>query len=341
MPAIPRVAGVRLARRRSALAIAVFAPILAGQHCAAHGAAPAGGSITVVEPWARATPPGASVGVVYFEIVNSGPADELLRIESSSAQRVEMHSMTNRDGMMQMRPVTALPIAANDRLRFRSGGLHAMLVGLKEPLRAGGRVPMTLVFRHEGRVAVEATIRGLDASADASDPGSSAYRMAIWPPHAPSPDFHLADYNGRMRTLADYRGHIVIVFFGFVHCPDFCPAELLRLSLSLKRLGAARDKVRVIFITLDPQRDTPAVLGPYVTAFDPGFVALTGSADQIDHAAADFNVEYARVAQGDAYTIDHSTSIYVFDARGRLRLVGSTNTRDQDFDHDLAALAAE
>ena len=165
--------------------------------------------------------------------------------------------------------------------------------------------------------------------------------MAIWPPRAPSPDFHLLDSGGRARSLADYRGHVVIVFFGFVHCPDFCPAELLRLSLSLKRLGPVHDKVRVLFVTLDPQRDTSAILRRYVAAFDPGFVGLTGSPEQIDQAAAAFNVQYAKVALGDGYTIDHSTSIYLFDARGRLRLVGSSSTRDRDLDHDLAALAAE
>jgi protein SCO1/2 len=319
--------------------MAAMAPMLAGPSVSADAAAT--GSITVVQPWARATAPGASEGVVYFDLVNCGATDELLGIESSAARSVEMHAMTNHGGLMQMRPVTALAIAANGRLRFEPGGLHAMLVDLKEPLQAGGRVPLTLTFRHGGRIRIEAGIRGLGPSAGASRHADPGYRMAIWPPCAVSPDFHLLDSGGRARSLADYRGQIVIVFFGFVHCPDFCPAEMLRLSLSLKRLGPARNKVRVLFITLDPERDTPAILGPYVAAFDPGFVALTGSHDQIDQAAAAFNVEYARIALADGYTIDHSTSIYLFDARGTLRLVGSTNTRDRDFDHDLAALVAE
>jgi protein SCO1/2 len=189
--------------------------------------------------------------------------------------------------------------------------------------------------------AVAMAVFALATSADAAMAASPGYRMAVWPPSAPSPDFHLVDSGGRPRSLTDYRGHVVIVFFGFLHCPDYCPAELLRFTLSLKRLGAARDKVRVLFVTLDPGRDTPALLARYVAAFDPGFVALTGSAEQINQAATAFNVEYARVAMGDGYTIDHSTSIYLFDARGTLRLVGSASTSDQDFDHDLAALAAE
>jgi protein SCO1/2 len=342
MPIREHMAPARPARLLAVAAVAfcITAPLLAGPRSAADAAA-AVGSISVVQPWAWATAPGASVGVVYFDIVNSGAADELVRIDSSAAQSVEMHSMTTAGGLMHMRPVTALAIAAGGRLRFRPGGLHVMLVGLKAPLQAGGHVPLTLTFLRSGRVSVEAGIRGLGTAAGASQNDDPGYRMAIWPPRAPSPDFHLLDGGGRARSLADYRGRIVIVFFGFVHCPDSCPAELLRLSLALKRLGPAHDKVRVLFVTLDPQRDTPAILRQYVAAFDPGFIALTGSAEQIDQAAAAFNVQYAKVALGENYTIDHSTSIYVFDARGTLRLVGSTDTRDRDLEHDLAALVAE
>jgi len=170
---------------------------------------------------------------------------------------------------------------------------------------------------------------------------STDYRLAVWPARAPSPDFQLTDCDGHPRTLRDYRGHDVIVFFGFVHCPDACPTELLKLAQSLKRLGPDRAKFQVLFITLDPERDTPAVLKDYVRAFDPGFVGLRGDSAQVDRAAANFNVEYARVPLGADYTIDHSTALYVFDARGNLRLVGSVKTSNADLNHDLAVLASQ
>jgi protein SCO1/2 len=167
------------------------------------------------------------------------------------------------------------------------------------------------------------------------------YRMAVWPPHAESPRFNLTDADGGPRSLADFRGRVVVVFFGFVHCPDACPTELFKLALVMKKLGALRDRIEVLFITLDPQRDTPAVLKSYVSAFDPRFVALTGTTAQIDAAAASFFVQYARVGTGADYTVDHSTATYVIDVAGRLRLVGGMKTTTADYAHDLRALAAE
>ena len=167
------------------------------------------------------------------------------------------------------------------------------------------------------------------------------YRLAVWPPHAESPQLSLTDAGGGPRSLADFRGRVVVVFFGFVHCPDACPTELFKLALVMKKLGALGNRIQVLFITLDPQRDTPAVLKSYVSAFDPRIVALTGTTAQIDAAAASFFVQYARVGAGADYTIDHSTSTYVIDAAGRLRLVRGMKTTTGDYVHDLSALAAE
>jgi len=179
------------------------------------------------------------------------------------------------------------------------------------------------------------------ASAPAADVAPGGYRLTPWPPHAASPDFALVDTEGRARTLADYRGRVVVLFFGFVHCPDVCPAELFRLALVMKRLGSAAAHVQVLFVTLDPARDTRQVLKEYVSAFDARFVGLTGSDPQINRAAARFYVEYARVPTGADYTIDHSTSTFVLDAAGRLRLVAAAGAAVDDYAHDLALLAAE
>jgi protein SCO1 len=116
---------------------------------------------------------------------------------------------------------------------------------------------------------------------------------------------------------------------------------LFKLALVMKQLGQVAAQVQVLFITLDPERDTPPSLKSYVSAFDPRFIGLTGTSAQIDQAAGGFNVQYARVPLGNDYTIDHSTGIFVFDGGGRLRLIGATNSPVADFVHGIAALAAE
>ena len=133
----------------------------------------------------------------------------------------------------------------------------------------------------------------------------------------------------------------MVVYFGFARCPDVCPAGLLKLALVMKKLGATSKRIQVIFITLDPEYDTPRVLKSYVTAFDPRFVGLRGTPAQIDRAATSFFVQHARVRRGADYSVDHSTQTYVLDTTGRLRLLGAMDTSVDDFAHDLAALAAE
>ena len=169
----------------------------------------------------------------------------------------------------------------------------------------------------------------------------AGFRLAVWPQRAESPALRLLDFDGRPRQLADYRGRILVIFFGFVRCPDACPAELFKLALAMKRLGPVSEHVQVLFVTLDPERDTPQVLKSYLTAFDPRFVGLTGSTADIDRAAMSFYVEYARVGRGADYSIDHSTSTFVLDSHGRLRLVGTLDTTIDDWVHDLRRVAAE
>jgi protein SCO1/2 len=324
------------------------------------------GPITVQRAWSRATPPGTSVGVAYFDIVNTGAADELVGMESAVAQRVEMHATTLSGGMMQMRQAESVTIPASGQVAFSPSGLHAMLLQLKQPLKEGARIPLILIFRHAGRVPAVAVVQGLDAdtppvaaaptasapatpapaavpapAAAALHRGPAAYRLAAWPRRAQSPDFKLVDTDGRARTLTDYRGRVVVLFFGFVHCPDVCPAELFTLSAVMKKLGPLGDRVQVLFVTLDPARDTRKLLDGYVKAFDHRFVGLTGSPSQIDAAANSFFVEYAKVGTGADYTLDHSTSTFLLDATGRLRLVGAMNTSIDNYTHDLTALASE
>jgi len=132
----------------------------------------------------------------------------------------------------------------------------------------------------------------------------------------------LTDHTGARRTLADYTGKVLVVFFGFTQCPDVCPTTLSDLALARQKLGPAGQDLQVIFITVDPERDTQAVLAQYVPGFDPSFVGLYGSAAEIERTAREFKVFYQKVPGKTAtsYTIDHSAGSYVFDRDGRVRL---------------------
>jgi protein SCO1 len=130
--------------------------------------------------------------------------------------------------------------------------------------------------------------------------------------------FHLVDQNGKAFTEADLKGKWHLVFFGFTHCTDTCPMTLNELSLALDELGKARDAVRIVFISVDSERDTPAVLKSYVTSFAAPIVALTGTADEVKQVAKDYRVYYAKHPLADGgYDMDHSAVIYVMDPEGR------------------------
>ena len=151
----------------------------------------------------------------------------------------------------------------------------------------------------------------------------------------------LADTQGRARHLEDFRGKVLVLFFGFTRCPDVCPTTLAELAAAVKTLGADTERVQVLFITLDPERDTGQVLNEYVHAFDPRFVALRGDEAATQRVAQDFKIYYEKRKQGDTYTIDHSAQLYVVDAQGRLRLLVRHNRIGQDLAPDLKALLRE
>jgi protein SCO1/2 len=136
-------------------------------------------------------------------------------------------------------------------------------------------------------------------------------------------EFRLADHNGKERTLADFRGKVVVMAFGFTQCPDVCPTTLSNLAAAMKQLGADASQVQVLFVSVDPKRDTPELLRQYVPAFDPSFLGMTGDAAAVTKTAKDFNMYVAERPgkTADTYTIDHSTQMYAFDREGRVRLV--------------------
>ena len=152
----------------------------------------------------------------------------------------------------------------------------------------------------------------------------------------------LTDHTGRARHLEDFRGKAVVVFFGYTHCPDVCPTTLAQTAQALKTLGADADKVQVLFVTVDPERDTPQVLAKYVTAFDPRFIGLYGDADATRQAAKEFKIFYEKGSGGapGSYTMDHSAQSYVIDPQGRLRLLVRPERIAEDLPADLRTLLA-
>ncbi|WP_205617502.1 SCO family protein [Pelomicrobium methylotrophicum] len=158
------------------------------------------------------------------------------------------------------------------------------------------------------------------------------------------PAFRLVDHTGTPRTLEDFRGKVVVVFFGFTHCPDVCPTTLTEIALALKRLPPEEaQRVQVLFITVDPERDTPEVLAQYVPAFHPGFLGLTGDAAAVAEAARSFKVFYQK-QPGEApgsYSMDHSAGTYVFDPQGRLRLYVGHGQGAEVLAHDIRLLLAQ
>ncbi|UUX95674.1 SCO family protein [Aquabacterium sp. J223] len=135
-------------------------------------------------------------------------------------------------------------------------------------------------------------------------------------------ELSLPDVDGKPRTLAEWKGKVVVLFFGYAQCPDVCPATMAEIAEVKRALGEQGDKLQGVFVTLDPERDTPELLKAYVANFDPAFVALRGTPEQTQAAAKEFKVFYAKVpgkAEG-SYTLDHTAGAFVFDPQGRIRL---------------------
>lgn len=131
--------------------------------------------------------------------------------------------------------------------------------------------------------------------------------------------FSLVDHNGRRVTDADFRGKPMLVFFGFTHCPEVCPTTLLDLTNQLKALGPEAERLQVLFITVDPERDTPAQLALYLQSFDPRIVGLSGTVEEVEAAVKAYKAYARKIPTEDSYTMDHTASVYVMDAAGRFR----------------------
>ncbi len=155
--------------------------------------------------------------------------------------------------------------------------------------------------------------------------------------------FDLTDHNGQRRTLADFRGQVVAVFFGFVHCPDVCPTSMGNLAQARRLLGEQAERMQVLFVSLDPARDTPEVMRAYMAAFDPTFLALYTAEAKLPELARSFRVYFKRVEgrTPGSYTIDHSAGKFLFDPQGRVRLHHAFGSPAEAIAADVRLLLAE
>jgi protein SCO1 len=153
----------------------------------------------------------------------------------------------------------------------------------------------------------------------------------------------LKDVDGKVRSLDEFKGKVLVVFFGFTQCPDVCPSTMAELAEVKRRLGPSGDRVQGIFVTIDPERDTAELLRAYVGNFDPSFIALRGTAEETAAVAKTFKVFYAKSpgrTEG-SYTMDHTAGSYLFDAAGRVRVFTRYGTGPDMLQHDLGQLLAE
>ncbi|MES1979105.1 MAG: SCO family protein [Pseudomonadota bacterium] len=153
-------------------------------------------------------------------------------------------------------------------------------------------------------------------------------------------DFSLADQNGKVRTVKDFAGKVVVVFFGYTQCPDVCPTSMAELAQIKKNLGADGDKLQAVFISVDPERDTPEVLKAYMGNFDPSFLALRPTMEQLPQVTKDFKIYYKKVdgKTPGSYSMDHTAGSYVFDTKGNLRLYSRYGNDVAGFTSDIRQL---
>lgn len=155
--------------------------------------------------------------------------------------------------------------------------------------------------------------------------------------------FELTDHNGVRRSLADFRGKLVVLFFGYTHCPDVCPTTLADMAQALRMLPPEQaGRVQVLFVTVDPERDTPEMLKAYVPYFHPDFLGLYGTPEEVARAAREFKITYRKHWEPGAtdYLVDHTAGSYVLDGEGRLRLFLPFAHSPEDIAHDLKTLIA-
>jgi len=152
------------------------------------------------------------------------------------------------------------------------------------------------------------------------------------------PAFNLIDHQGKPQKIENFAGKVVVINFGYTHCPDVCPTTLLDLANALKLMGSSAEQVQVLFVTVDPARDTQEVLAQYVPSFNPTFIGLRGDDKQLDEVVKSFKAYYAKADDKKNYTVDHSAGSYVLDKNGNVRIYIQFGEKSAHIAHDLQSL---
>jgi protein SCO1/2 len=168
-----------------------------------------------------------------------------------------------------------------------------------------------------------------------------ALKAGVFEPPSAAPDFKLQASTGGEQGLANYRGKVVLLGFGFTSCPEVCPTTLAVLAQARKRLGTQADRVQVLYVTVDPERDNPERMRGYLRGFDPTFVGLTGAPDKLAAVRASYGVMAERKNIGNSYSVAHSSSVYLIDGKGLLRAMMPYGRAPDDFVHDVRVLLNE
>ncbi len=184
---------------------------------------------------------------------------------------------------------------------------------------------------------------GLLLSGVLSFNNAAAFHGTELDPLKPAPAFTLTSGGDKQMSLDAFRGKVVLIYFGYTFCPDICPTTLAQLARVRKSLGSHADQVQIVMITVDPERDTPQVLNNYVQRFDPSFVGLSGSLDQISPIAADYGISFHKqqVTGASGYLVNHTPAVTVIDKQGNRRLIESYGTTDSAYESDLRTLIKE
>ena len=257
------------------------------------------GALTIAEPFTLATDPDQTSAAGYMRIENSGgEGDRLISATADVADRVEIQEATDVGGVKEVHRLDEVDVPPASTVQLRPGSYRLLLVGLSRQLNEGESFSGTLTFEKAGTVDVTFEVGPL-----------------ISPIGGP---FALTDQNGEPFSSADLKGKPYAIFFGYTHCPDICPATLFEMSTALENLAADADKLGMVFVTVDPARDTPEFLKDYLSAFDPRIVGLTGTEEDIAATAKAFHTVYKKVPGDDGdYSMDHSASVILMDAEGQ------------------------
>lgn len=290
-------------------------------------------SLRITGAWVRPSVEANDVSAAYLRITNYGEdADRLLAVETTVAAHVELHSAQVDGDIMRMRQVNAIDIPVGETITLQPGGLHIMLMGLREPLVEGESLALTLIFESGATVAVDARITSTpipyvlaaDALTEQSMAAVAAATYVGQVVNAPVQvqDFHAPGSHESITRLSDLDGKWRVIFFGYMHCPDFCPLTLVDYGRVKAALGDAAEDVVFVFVSVDAVRDTPAALQRYLANFDPGFVGFSPDDITLSRIQPDYGFYYERRLDGGSqsvYSIDHSTRSYLLDRDGVLR----------------------